>query len=44
MPLMRRLVRFQEYGTILHVLLEPVIKEPDWMIGINERQIGRAHV
>ena len=36
LPLMRRLVRLQEYGTILHVLSEPVEDEPDWMTDIRE--------
>ena len=30
-PLMRRLVRLQEYATLLHVLSEPVDEMPDWM-------------
>lgn len=33
-PLMRRLVRLQEYGTILHVLSDPVEEKPDWMQAI----------
>lgn len=33
-PLMRRLVRLQEYATILHALSEPVEIEPDWMTEI----------
>ena len=34
MPLMRRLVRLQEYATILHVLSEPPDFEPEWMTEI----------
>ncbi len=30
-PLMRRLVRLQEYATILHVLSEPIDEKPNWM-------------
>ena len=41
MPLMRRLVRLQEYSTILHVLSEPVEDEPEWMTEITARLRGR---
>ena len=34
LPLMRRLVRVQAYGTLLHVLSEPADTEPDWMTEI----------
>lgn len=35
--LMRRLVRLQEYATILHVLSEPVDEKPDWMNELIEK-------
>ena len=36
-PLMRRLVRLQEYATILHVLSEPPSEVPDWMYGLVDK-------
>lgn len=32
--LMRRLVRLQEYATLLHVLWDPIAQQPDWMTEI----------
>lgn len=40
-PLMRRLVRLQEYATILHVLSGPADCEPDWMTEIILKLRGR---
>lgn len=37
LPLMRRLVRLQEYATILHVTSEPVNEAPDWMKKLEGR-------
>ena len=37
LPLMRKLVRFQEYATILYVLSEPIDKMPNWMIELTNR-------
>lgn len=37
LPLMRRLVRLQEYGTLLYVLSEPPEDEPDWMTELTEK-------
>lgn len=37
MPLMKRLVRIQEYSTILYVLSEPVDSEPEWLIGLKHK-------
>jgi len=35
LPLMRRLVRLQEYATLLHVLSEDVENPPEWMVGLS---------
>ena len=37
MPLMRRLVRLQEYATLLHVLSEKVEDMPDWMSNLSQK-------
>lgn len=36
-PLMRRLVRIQEYATLLYVLSEPMEEQPDWMVKLIEK-------
>lgn len=43
LPLMRRLVRLQEYATILHVMSEPMVKMPDWMYGLTDRLKYKLH-
>ena len=40
-PLMRRLVRLQEYGSILYTLSEPVNDAPEWMTEIVEKLENR---
>ena len=35
--LMRRLVRLQEYATLLHVMSEPIIEMPEWMSGLTDK-------
>lgn len=42
-PLMRRLVRLQEYSTLLHVMSEPVNDKPDWMIEVIEKLQYKLH-
>ena len=37
LPLMRRLVRLQEYATLLHVMSEPMVEMPDWMYGLTDK-------
>jgi len=42
-PLMRRLVRLQEYATILHVLSEPIDEKPSWMEELIGKLQYKAH-
>ena len=35
--LMRRLVRLQEYSTLLHVMSESILEMPEWMIGLTDK-------
>lgn len=37
LPLMRRLVRLQEYSTLLYVMSEPTDYEPDWLVELKTK-------
>ena len=41
--LMRRLVRLQEYAALLHVMSEPILEMPEWMIGLTDKLKCKLH-